>query len=116
MYLHSHTDTDQRVEVALRDGNSKSEGRVEVSKNGQTGTICDDLFDDNDATVICRMLNYTGRPIVGPFGRPGTGLIALDDLRCIGNETNIMDCPNLGWGVHNCVHSEDVAVRCTMAS
>ena len=42
----------------------------------------------------------------------GTGLILLDDVQCLGTETSIADCSHRGWGVHNCNHSEDVAVSC----
>ena len=42
----------------------------------------------------------------------GTGQIVLDDLRCAGTESRLVDCPNSGLGVHNCVHSEDAGVRC----
>ena len=42
----------------------------------------------------------------------GTGAIHLDDLRCTGSESRLIDCPHRGAGVHNCVHSEDAGVRC----
>ena len=50
-----------------------------------------------------------------PFGAArfgqGEGPIVLDDLRCTGNETDILSCPyTLN---HNCVHNEDAGVRCT---
>ena len=44
----------------------------------------------------------------------GTGPIALDDVQCSGNETNLLNCtfnPN-----HNCFHFEDAGVMCGNAS
>jgi len=44
--------------VRLVGGLSQTQGRVEVTMNNITGTICDNQWDDRDAKVICRMLNY----------------------------------------------------------
>ena len=46
------------LEIRLVNGPKPSEGRVEVKFRGRWGTVCDDGFDVNDATVICRMLGY----------------------------------------------------------
>ncbi len=43
----------------------------------------------------------------------GTGDIWMDDVQCTGTETRLIDCAFGGIGVHNCVHSEDVALICT---
>ncbi|XP_030284094.1 macrophage receptor MARCO-like [Sparus aurata] len=86
-------------------------GRVEVRHNGVWGTVCDDSFDTNDGTVICRMLGYTRASTVFP-AEAGSGQIWLDELRCTGTESSIFDCPNSGIGTHNCGHGEDVAVQC----
>lgn len=40
------------------DGNRPTEGRVQITINNITGTICDDDWDDRDAAVICHMLGY----------------------------------------------------------
>eukprot|EP00105_Crassostrea_gigas_P038245 XP_019922393.1 PREDICTED: deleted in malignant brain tumors 1 protein-like [Crassostrea gigas] len=45
------------------------------------------------------------------FG-PGNWTIWLDDLGCQGYESDISQCASGGWGIHNCVHSEDAGVQC----
>ena len=47
----------------------------------------------------------------GYYGR-GSGPIMLDDVRCMGWETNIQFCNTTAWYKHNCVHDEDVGVIC----
>ena len=43
-------------EVSLVGGSSPSEGRVEYCQGSVWGTICDSLWDRNDAEVVCRQL------------------------------------------------------------
>jgi len=51
-YLH-FSDIEVRLEGSL----FNYTGRVEVRKgNGEWGTVCDDSFDHNAASVVCNML------------------------------------------------------------
>ena len=43
-------------DIRLRNGSHPLEGRVEVKVNGSWATVCDDGWDDTDATTVCRML------------------------------------------------------------
>lgn len=45
----------------------------------------------------------------------GSGSIHLDDVRCTGSESRLIDCSHRGTGVHNCVHSEDAAMELAVA-
>ncbi|XP_071097739.1 scavenger receptor cysteine-rich domain-containing protein DMBT1-like [Haliotis cracherodii] len=98
--------------VRLVNGSSANSGRVEVLVNGSWGTVCDDQWDDLDAAVICKMLNYrNGGQALGMarYG-PGTGPIHLDDVRCDGDEERIDQCRMTA--ISNCQHGEDASVIC----
>ena len=84
-------------------------GRVEVFRNGAWGTVCDDSFDQLDATVVCRSLGCpagtTGEARDGAAFGQGIGNIWMDDLECSGSEANVFSCPYSES--HNCHHGED---------
>ena len=47
-------------QIRVQDGSTSFNGRVEVCYNDVWGTVCDDLFNDVDASVACRQLGYSG--------------------------------------------------------
>ncbi|XP_071951750.1 scavenger receptor cysteine-rich type 1 protein M130-like [Antedon mediterranea] len=103
------------IAVRLVGGNNDREGRVEIQIQGIWGTICDDSWGLQDATVICRQLGLgraSSAPCNAHFGQ-GTGQIHLDDVHCLGTESSIIDCAHGGIGCHNCQHAEDAGVVCS---
>lgn len=55
-------------------------------------------------------------PLAGGEVIDGTGLILLDDLRCMGNESRLIDCPHNGLLKHDCSgHSGDAGVKCLLS-
>ncbi|XP_078311360.1 scavenger receptor cysteine-rich type 1 protein M130-like isoform X4 [Crassostrea virginica] len=100
-------------------GGTMSRGRVEIMYNNTWGTICDDSFTNKSAGVLCHMLGFSRSGAwfgASSVYREASGKIWLDDLVCTGSETSITQCQFNGWGVHDCGHSEDVAINCSSAS
>ena len=97
------------------DGRTALEGRVELCFGGQWGTVCDDLWDNSDASVVCRQLRFSSngsRATGGGVFPPGGGRILLDDVQCSGEEQTLLSCSTNGIGIHNCDHFEDAGVVC----
>ncbi|XP_077342767.1 scavenger receptor cysteine-rich domain-containing protein DMBT1-like isoform X3 [Lithobates pipiens] len=101
--------------IRLVGGLDRCAGRVEIYNGTEWGTVCDDIWDINNAHVVCRQLKCgsgVAALISAHFG-PGNGSILLDNVRCVGNEQYLYQCNHLGWGSHNCRHSEDASVICS---
>lgn len=106
-------------------GDGKRYGRVEISVNGQWGTVCDASWDDNDATVFCRQNNFTdGVAVLDAAYGLGKGPLWVSHLQCEGTEQFLHQCPHRGFtdelsDVDNWMfplycssHSEDASVFC----
>ncbi|ELT95810.1 hypothetical protein CAPTEDRAFT_171985, partial [Capitella teleta] len=87
--------------------------RLEVWHNSEWGTVCDDSFTENSAMVACKQLGYSeGYTIESAEIEEGSGQIWLDEVQCSGEEESIAMCPHLEWGNTDCVHGEDVEIKC----
>ncbi|XP_055384259.1 probable serine/threonine-protein kinase DDB_G0282963 isoform X1 [Condylostylus longicornis] len=106
-----------KIEYRLSNGKNRLEGRVEIKYRNEWGTICDDDFGVKEAQVICNALGFYGpaEVIKNTYG-PGYGPIWLDQVVCRGNETCLDQCNHWTWGQHNCNHTEDVSIRCSIGS
>ncbi|XP_036388374.1 deleted in malignant brain tumors 1 protein-like isoform X1 [Megalops cyprinoides] len=101
--------------VRLVNGPNDCSGRVEVYYSGMWGTVCDHDWDLLDAQVVCQELGC-GRVLHAPsfshFGM-GEGLILLDHVSCLGNETSLLSCSAAQTEFHDCHHLEDASVICS---
>ena len=113
-----------------RDSYFRRYGRVQVCINNTWGTVCDKTWDDNDASVVCRMLGYS------PYGKTSalrlvsyyniiTGAAALTrrfqesvwpmyirELNCTGSEDSIWSCPHNNNARSGCTAYADASVVC----
>ena len=100
------------------------------------GTVCDDGWDNTDASVVCRQLGYypigiaflnifynapdynclyaisIGNATVNGFFGRGRGPEFLEFVKCNGLEGSLLDCANSGLGLATCGHFEDAGVIC----
>ena len=107
----------QNGQLRLSGGSNDLEGRLELCWNETWGTICDGFWTAFESNVACRQLGYQpfdAVPFYNAFFGPGTGPIWLDDVFCIGDEENILDCFHPGLtNIDFCNgHNDDVGVRC----
>lgn len=100
--------------LRLAGGPGRCAGRVELLHTGCWGTVCDDGWGLPDAAVVCRQLGC-GAALVAPGGAffgEGTGPIWMDNVRCWGNESALLQCPAAPLGITDCHHREDASVIC----
>ena len=101
--------------MRLVNGQHDYEGRVEVYHGEVWGTVCDDGWDVNDATVVCRQLGFSygaAQSLGSAFFGEGDSQVWLDDVACSGQENRLDECWHRRWGLENCGHGEDAGVSC----
>ncbi|XP_063044017.1 lysyl oxidase homolog 3A isoform X1 [Engraulis encrasicolus] len=102
--------------VRLRGGARVGEGRVEVLKGSEWGTVCDDRWNLQSASVVCRELGFGSakEALTGARMGQGMGPIYMNEVQCTGQEGTLWDCPHKSISTEDCKHVEDASVKCNV--
>lgn len=101
--------------VQLRDGQSRCDGRVEVSVDGAWGRVLDEAWDLRGAGVVCRQLGCGEAELASaaPAAGRGAGGVGLSRVRCLGNETRLTQCDVSASALLPAGASRDAGVVCS---
>ncbi|XP_063442726.1 deleted in malignant brain tumors 1 protein-like [Mytilus trossulus] len=98
------------------------EGRVELLVNGMWSAVCDDDWDNVEATIVCKTLStfpfdrrVSGKAFRNSFFGHGTGKIAYSSVKCNGTEIDVMHCTLKEVAIPTCDHSNEAGVSCSFA-
>jgi hypothetical protein len=77
------------------------------------GTVCDDDFDENAATAICKEMGHTGANYwtsgADSFRIQHDLEIKMDEVHCMNDTWSSCDFDQF----HDCSHREDVFLECS---
>ncbi|XP_074852121.1 scavenger receptor cysteine-rich domain-containing protein DMBT1-like [Carettochelys insculpta] len=101
--------------LRLRNGESRCDGRVEISLGGVWSRVLDEQWDMTDASVVCRALQcgVAEKAYNPPKSERGTGPVGLRRVQCVGNETHLTLCNNSVSETAQAGIAEDVSVVCS---
>ena len=75
-------------------------GRLEITIDGMTGTVCDQGWGSRDPEVACREMGFqSGSASTGSAYGRGAGMFWLSSVACSGRETSILQCAHPGLGL-----------------
>ena len=101
-------------DLRLVHGLTPQEGTVEVCFENNYGSICHDLWNENDAQVVCRQLGFSSEnttALRNGFYNSSSGPIHLNSVQCEGDELAVENCT---WSreIEDCTHGQDAGVSC----
>ncbi|KFV11316.1 Deleted in malignant brain tumors 1 protein, partial [Tauraco erythrolophus] len=101
--------------LRLSGGESRCDGRVEISLHGTWSRVLDDDWDIKDAHVVCRQLQCgtAKKAYYLPRSERGVGLVGLRSVQCAGSETQLMLCKTSHAQTGSMGVAEDVGVVCS---
>uniref|UniRef100_A0A8C2HXK8 SRCR domain-containing protein n=1 Tax=Cyprinus carpio TaxID=7962 RepID=A0A8C2HXK8_CYPCA len=93
-------------------GGSRCSGRLEILHDQTWMSVCDTVFDQQDAEVVCRELDC-GAPVqvlgAAAFDKGDTQMWT-QEIQCRGNESQIHLCPMSSSHKHNCSYVHNIAL------
>lgn len=102
--------------VRLSGGGTSVEGRVEVFTNGSWGSVCDDQWSLEDATVTCTQLGCKASSATsGSKYGPGVLDIKWTAVSCQGAEETLNSCPKTPFTPElnaTCTHQTEAGAVC----
>ncbi|NWH80597.1 SRCRM protein, partial [Piaya cayana] len=101
--------------LRLSGGESRCDGRVEISLNSMWSRVLDDDWDIKDAHVVCRQLQCgtAEKAYYLPRSERGLGLVGLRSVQCSGNEAHLLLCKTSHSHTEPRGVAEDVGVVCS---
>ena len=98
-------------------GTNATLGAIRFCMNNAWGSVCNNGFSANDATVVCRQLGF---PVTGAEAfrdastrfNISTGPVFLDRVDCTGSESSVMNCRQTTPGLSECTATEIAGVLC----
>ncbi|XP_054848842.1 deleted in malignant brain tumors 1 protein-like isoform X2 [Eublepharis macularius] len=101
-------------EARLVNGLIPCSDRVEVLRNQEWGTVCENGWDMNEARVVCQEVGC-GKALAAPGGAKfgqGSGSIWMDEVNCTGSEDSLSECTATPLAEDSCGHNKDASVEC----
>ncbi|KAM6981915.1 scavenger receptor cysteine-rich type 1 protein M130 [Tautogolabrus adspersus] len=89
--------------VILQGGKGPCEGHIKVFHNNDWGYVGDTIWNNSIEEVVCRS-THCGKPETnssGFEGRPTDSNVWLNEVRCKGNENDLLKCDYPGWDLKN---------------
>ena len=101
------------------------EGRLEVFYNGTWGVVCSGsktAFSYTNGDVVCKQLGFASAAVVRSRASYYYGVVAanttkvwMDNVKCTGKESSLLQCGSDGWGVYRCSPNDYVGLYCNLA-
>uniref|UniRef100_A0A8C1PUV5 SRCR domain-containing protein n=1 Tax=Cyprinus carpio TaxID=7962 RepID=A0A8C1PUV5_CYPCA len=106
---------DKWSSMLLADGPHLCSGRLAILHDQSWMSVCDAVFDQQDAEVVCREL-HCGAPVqvlgAAAFDKGDTQMWT-QEIQCRGNESTIQRCPSSPSHNMNCTHDDHVGLMCS---